>query len=124
MKKKIYISGPISGHDYNERKNDFARIQDYLEKLGYEVFNPMENGLPKDSTTAEHMKIDLTALLESDCIYMMKKWNHSAGCQTEFLVAIAIGLEFIFEVCDTIPSSFFGKVEKENGKMVHKVKFD
>lgn len=121
--KKVYISGPISGHNYEERKADFARIQEYLEKLGYEVFNPMANGLPPESTTAEHMKVDIKALLECDCIYMMKKWNHSAGCQTELLVATAIGLEFIFEVCDTTPSTFFGKVESENGKMVHKVKF-
>ena len=123
MKKKIYISGPISGHDIEERKADFARIKEYLGKLGYVVFNPMENGLPPTATTAEHMKTDIEALLKCDCIYMMKRWNHSAGCQTEFLVATAIGLEVIFEVCDTMPSSFFGKVENENGKMVHKVKF-
>ena len=61
MKKKIYISGPISGHDIEERKADFARIKEYLGKLGYVVFNPMENGLPPTATTAEHMKTDIEA---------------------------------------------------------------
>lgn len=124
MKKKIYISGPISGYDYTERKQEFARIKALLEKLDYDVFNPMENGLPADASTAQHMRIDLTALLMSDEIYMMKRWNHSAGCQTELLVATAIGLDVTFEACTAIPASFYGKLDNDGGKLVHTVKFD
>lgn len=94
---KIYISGPISGHDIEERKAEFARVKNILEKSGHEVFNPMENGLPEDSPTSEHMKADIKGLLECDGIYMMSHWNHSAGCQTEFMVANACGMTVMLE---------------------------
>lgn len=104
-KQRIYISGPISGHDYEERKNEFKRVQIMLEAQGYEVFNPMENGLPPDSTTARHMRRDLNELTREDdpyyAIYMMRKWNHSAGCWTEFHTALAIDLIVIFEQVGT-----------------------
>jgi len=123
MKKKIYISGPISGNDINEVRKAFLDTENKLKARGYEVFNPLKNGLPPESTTAEHMKADIEALLQCDEIYMMKKWNHSAGCQTEFLVATAIGLDFVFEASEALPSSFQGEVEIEGNKLVHKVKF-
>ena len=97
MKKKIYLSGPISGHDIEERRKEFKGIQTQFEKAGYDVVNPMENGLPSDATTNQHMKRDIELLLTCTGIYMMKKWTHSAGCITEFHVAHAIGLEVEFE---------------------------
>lgn len=95
--KKVYISGPISGHDIEERRASFARVKDMLTKAGYEVFNPLENGLDQDAPTSAHMKADIKALLDCYCIYMMNRWNHSAGCQTEFLVATACGIPIKFE---------------------------
>ena len=102
MKKpRIYISGPISGHPYEVRLHHFRNKQFMLEAQGYEVFNPMENGLPLDAKTAQHMRRDLNELTREDnpydAIYMMEGWNHSAGCWTEFHAALAIGLEVIFE---------------------------
>lgn len=104
--KKVYISGPISGHDIEERRKEFARVKATLEHNGYEVFNPMENGLGQDASTSDHMKTDIRALIDCDCIYMMQKWNHSAGCQTELLVASACGLTFMFEAFESIPVTF------------------
>ena len=95
--KKLYISGPISGHNIEERKETFSRMKEMLERDGYEVFNPMENGLEHDAPTKEHMKRDLLALLDCDCIYMLAGWNHSAGCLTELHVATACGLSVKFE---------------------------
>jgi hypothetical protein len=57
----------------------------------------MENGLLASATTYEHMKVDIRHLLLCDTIYMMKGWNHSAGCWTEFHDALAIGMDVIFE---------------------------
>ena len=76
----IYLSGPISHYDYSERKKTFLRIQQELERKGHEVFNPMFNGLPKDASTHEHMRVDFQMLLQCDTILMLPKWNHSAGC--------------------------------------------
>ena len=96
-KKRIYISGPISGHDIKERRKAFKEIQEHLEAQGYEVFNPLENGLPAEATTHDHMKRDIEELLTCDYIYMMRRFTHSKGCKVEFDVATAIGLPVFFE---------------------------
>lgn len=94
--KKIYLSLPISGYDYSERKQLSLQVQTELEKRGYEVFNPMFNGLPVDSVTHEHMRVDFQMLLQCDTILMLPKWNHSAGCVQEFNMAVSIGCEVKF----------------------------
>ena len=94
--KRLYISGPISHYDYSERKQTFLSIQQAMEKKGYEVFNPMFNGLPKDATTQEHMRVDFQMLLQCDTILMLPRWNHSAGCWHEFNVALSIGCDIKF----------------------------
>ena len=103
MKKpKIYISGPISGTNIEETREKFKKAQQEWERYGWNVFNPMENGLPADATTNEHMHRDLSVLTKEgrdkcDAIYMMRRWTHSKGCKVEFDVATAIGLEVYFE---------------------------
>lgn len=96
-KRKCYLSGPISGRDLNERKRAFKEAQVMMETAGYDVVNPLENGLPHEASTNQHMKRDIQLLTECDTIFMMDKWNHSHGCYTEFMVATAIGCEIIFE---------------------------
>ena len=59
---RIYISGPISGHNIEERRKAFQEIEWMLEAQGYDVFNPTKNGLPADATTHEHMKRDIDNL--------------------------------------------------------------
>ncbi|MBQ9637449.1 MAG: DUF4406 domain-containing protein [Prevotella sp.] len=101
----IYLSGPISGHDLETRRLDFAAIQQTLEALGHTVFNPMRNGLPAEASTHRHMHADITALLQCDAIFMMTGWLHSKGCKLEFDVATAIGLSVYFEEAQAIPKS-------------------
>lgn len=96
-KKRIYISGPISGHDKEETRRKFKEVQNHLENLGYDVVNPKENGLPEDSPTHAHMKRDIELLMTCDYIYMMRHFTHSKGCKVEFDVATAIGLPVFFE---------------------------
>lgn len=95
--KRIYISGPISGHDLEERREAFNEVESMLECQGYIVVNPMKNGLPAEATTHEHMKRDIELLMTCDLIYMMRHWTHSKGCKVEFDVATAIGLPVLFE---------------------------
>lgn len=99
VKKRVYLSGPISGYDLDSRKEEFRRVAYLLEAKGYKVSNPMDNGVPDDAPTKEHMKADILMLLKCDAIYMMSRWNHSAGCLTEFHIATAIGLDVYFEDC-------------------------
>lgn len=101
-KDLIYISGPISGRDLTERRETFAATAAKLQALGYDVCNPMENGLPENATTNQHMRRDIEMLMCCDTIYMMKGWTHSKGCQVELEVATAIGLPVMFEEFNSI----------------------
>lgn len=65
--------------------------------MGYVVANPLENGIDRNAPTYVHMKRDLEMLLECDTVFFMEGWNRSAGCHTEFTVAIACGKEIMFE---------------------------
>lgn len=96
-KKKVYISGPISGHNIEDRRKAFEQVAVMLGEKGYLPINPMWNGLAADAPSIHHMRKDLKFLNYCDAIYLMKGWNHSAGCHTEVMNATAIGLTFMFE---------------------------
>ncbi len=100
-KKRIYISGPISGHDTEECRKRFKEVEIRLIEQGYRVFNPLKNGLPFNADTHQHMRRDLNVLTNEedsfDYIYMMKRWPHSSGCKTELDNAIACGISIMWE---------------------------
>lgn len=101
-KCKVYMSLPISGYDISERQQTAKAMEIKLRERGYDVFNPLENGLPTSASTNEHMKADIKALLECDAIMFMQGFNRSAGCYTELTVAMAIGLEVWFEEIENV----------------------
>ena len=74
----VYLSAPISGYDLDERYKAFERVENGLTERGYKVLSPMKNGLPRDATTAQHMKRDIIMLLQADAIFLMTGWNRSA----------------------------------------------
>ena len=45
MKKKVYISGPVSGLSEEEYTSKFKKAEDYLLDLGYAVYNPVDAGV-------------------------------------------------------------------------------
>ncbi len=98
-KKRVYISGPISGYDLEERRQAFAKVDHELRNYGYKPVNPvLEADLhPDDKTTHQHMRRDIMLLMQCDAIYMMEKWTHSKGCFVEMMVATSIGLPVFFE---------------------------
>lgn len=75
-KQLIYISGPISHRDPTERRKAFAATAAMLRGHGFDVVNPMENGLPYNASTYQHMRRDFEMLMVCDIIYMMKGWTH------------------------------------------------
>ena len=66
--KRIYISGPISGHDLDERRKVFEMAEVILEKIGFEPVNPIAEAdrHPEDVTTHQHMHRDIALLLKCD----------------------------------------------------------
>lgn len=92
-KKKIYISGPISGHDIEERRAAFAAVERILREEGLEVVNPLTWPFPEGCTHEQYMRVDIALLINCDYIYLMKGWYGSRGAVTEFLVACSAGIE-------------------------------
>lgn len=90
---KIYISGPISGHDLDEVGAVFAQKEREL-KAQYPkatVVNPM--ALPAvQSSWADYMIRDLMLLKECNMIVMLPGWKQSKGCVTEFYFAAGCGM--------------------------------
>lgn len=98
MSKKMYLSFPIGSRDLEERRA-FARSREkyFTETQGCEVVNPLNNGLPEDADWHEHMRQDFRLMMDCDAVFMCRGWQASCGCQLEHNVAIAAGLEIIYE---------------------------
>ncbi|MBQ2395648.1 MAG: DUF4406 domain-containing protein [Bacteroidales bacterium] len=96
-KKKIYISGPITGtKDYMSR---FSTAHLSLARQGYSVVNPaMVNAmLPEDTTYDEYMAMSFAMLDMCDSVYMLDGWQNSKGAKMEFERAVKNGLNIIYQ---------------------------
>ena len=118
VRRKVYLSGPISGYDYDERRMTFALWAETLRDAGFEPVNPMENGVPKDAASEEHMRIDLMMLLECDGIMMLKGWERSLGARLEHEVALSCGMRVMNESDPSMRDIFqFLRVRKDPSKL-------
>lgn len=97
MKKRIYISGMIAHMDLEERRTSFKRAAEQLERKGFEVINPFENGLSQEADWHDHMRIDIRNLTHCDYIYMLRGWEHSKGAKLEMDVASSCGITVVME---------------------------
>lgn len=95
MKKKLYISAPISGGEPEERRKFFAGVAREAAERGWQPINPMDNGLGAETPWGQHMRKDIQMMLECDAIILMSGWQFSRGCRLEEIVAREIGLEVI-----------------------------
>lgn len=94
---KIYLSGPMSGlPDFNHKAFHAATAK--LRADGHTVFSPAEH-VP-DSTRfdvraafAEYCRF---ICLEADAIYMLPKWEGSAGAHVEHDLAKRIGVQIVY----------------------------
>ena len=96
-KKKVYISGPITGtKDYMSR---FSTAHFSLARQGYSVVNPaMVNAmLPEDTTYDEYMDMSFVMLDMCDSVYMLDNWENSKCACMEFERAVNNGLEIIYQ---------------------------
>lgn len=101
-KKKIYLSGKVSGENYEEVRQEFAAVQEMLEEVGHEVFNPLDfneelHGGDTSLPWQEYMLPLLPHIAECDIIYLMDGWRDSYGAQIERLWAERCGLEVIYQ---------------------------
>ncbi len=114
----IYISGKIGEVVISEAtRKKFAKAQKELEAKGYEVFNPtsevwqhhliqgygreiQQTIVPPGGPISKYnyfLLRDLMALSTKDAIYMLKDWTKSFGARAERELALANGIEVIYE---------------------------
>ena len=94
---KIYLSGKISGLPFPYVQQRFNNAEALLTELGFEVVNPLNNGLDQEKTWNEHLCKDIEMLLPCDAIYMMDNWVDSTGASIEYDVAMRTGKDIWFE---------------------------
>jgi len=90
---KLYISGPVSGMP-GLNKDAFNSAERALASLGYEVTNPIKNGVPDDAPWIDHMRADIAMMMQNKCdgVAMLPGWEASKGAWAEVELARSLGL--------------------------------
>ena len=101
MKKRIYISGKISGLPEKEYKQRFKQAEDYLLDKGYAVYNPVDASVIQETFKelgyAACLAKCIAMLRFCTHIYMLEGWTDSNGAIAEKAFADAVGIETLFE---------------------------
>ena len=121
MENKIYIAGPMTGYEYFNFPAFDKAYNLLVDK--FSVFSPADhdrellgktvNWMPQESDSVGPWKAwaipgapDLRTMLGEDLewiaknathIYMLKGWERSSGARTEHALAVALGLEIMYE---------------------------
>lgn len=92
---KVYISGPITSLPYYDAWMRFEGAEYRLRVAGYDVVNPMRNGLSQDDSWEDHMMEDIKLLMGCDVILMLPGWRKSKGARIEHALAKVLGFEIL-----------------------------
>lgn len=95
--EKIYISGQISGQPIEEVAAKFEAAETMLKAKGYEVVNPLKNGIPATASWETHVAMDVLLLMGCDSIYLLPDWFFSKGATLEKNLAELTGKTIIYE---------------------------
>lgn len=97
MRKRIYISGKISGEEEAACRAKFQTVQERLENRGFEVINPLELVGDWNADRYEALSKCLIALQHCDALYMLPDWKDSEGARLEACFARKMGIWLIHE---------------------------
>lgn len=92
---RIYIAGPISGIEDDNRRA-FSRAEDFLLQASHTPINPHKVCEPTDDYDT-CMRKDLQALATCQGIYLLQGWEQSPGALIELERARDLGLEVAYE---------------------------
>lgn len=95
--KRVYVSIPISGNNYNEQRKHAMAVAHKLNDQGHEAVTPFDIN---PSPTIDYniaMGRCVERLLECDAIYLCSGWKHSKGCNAELQVAMIYGKDLMVE---------------------------
>lgn len=95
MKKKVYISGKISGlGDLNRAKFDEAEAR--IRSYGFDPVNPHKI-LPANPslTWVDYMRADIKALMDCHMVAVLNDWRFSKGAIIEVKLALSLDMPII-----------------------------
>ena len=95
-KKKIYLSGKITGLEQLEYELIFDLAEIIAIEEGFEPVNPVKLNHNHDKTWASYMKHDIKAMMDCDAILMIPNWSNSKGATTELELAYKLEMEVIY----------------------------
>lgn len=105
MKKRLYLSGPMSGiaeHNFPAFNAEAAR----LRGLGYEVVNPVDVNPDPGTSWHDCLRKDLQALLTCDTVALLPGWAKSQGAHLEMHVAHRVGMEIVIAADICLPVEY------------------
>jgi hypothetical protein len=117
-KKRIYISGGITGLPLQDVEKCFNYAELILNTKGWCAVNPMKLNLPKSQkkTWENFMINDLKALIPCHAIYMLRDWQKSNGARIEHAFAIAMNKTVYYHSdVPTVEHLLFLEREVSNG---------
>ena len=96
---KLYLAGPITG--VSNAKAKFQMAKNNLERYGFIVVTPFENGLSDKATYEQHMAADFKLIDKCDSIALMPGWSGSVGCMMELEHCLYKDKVFVYSLCFT-----------------------
>ena len=98
MKKKMYISGPISGIDKLLAFERFREASEVVKLAGWTPINPMAmESFELSWSTYMQIAIDLLKSGEIDGVYMLRGWMHSRGAAIEWILARRLEIPIYYQ---------------------------
>jgi len=91
----VYISGKVSGLDFEVAKQSFQDAENKMLELGYEVINPLKLPNDHDKTWESYMRVCITHLTLCDAIYMLDGWENSKGANLEYYLAYELKIKVL-----------------------------
>ena len=95
---KIYISGKITGLEYDEAFAAFTEAADWIRCNGHQAVNPMDIVKEQEGKSwIEYICEDLAILNDCEAIFLLHNWQDSKGARLEKAFMEILGRPVLYQ---------------------------